>query len=102
MENTDNTEALVELAYQFSGGMGGERDFDKALELYEKAYALGDWRGARGMAALYADLAAECSDPSLRRKYHYRKRKWHGIYMEMWHESLLEDPGEYDLTTEED
>lgn len=102
MENDNNTDALVELAHRYSEGIDCVRSVEKALELYEKACSLGDWRGAGGLAALYDDLASESSDPSLREKYHCLHQEWNDVFMEMWHKSLLEDSDEYDHTLEED
>lgn len=102
MENDNNTDALVELAHRYSEGIDCVRSVEKALELYEKAYSLGDRYGASGLATLYGALASESGDPSLKEKYHCLQQEWNEVFMEMWHKCLLEDPDEYDHTLEED
>lgn len=102
MKNGNDTATLVELARRYAEGLDCERSAEKALELYEKACSLGDRRGANGIATLYAALADECSDPSLKEKYHRLHQEWNDVFMDMWHKSLLEDSDEYDRTLEED
>lgn len=102
MKNGNDTATLAELARRYAEGIGCERSVEKALELYGKTCSLGDRHGASGLANLYAAIADECSDPSLKEKYHRLHQEWNDVFMDMWHKSLLEDPDEYDRTLEED
>lgn len=85
-------------------GVGCQKDFTNAIDLFTDAYAYGDWRGAQAIAATLDEYLGDDPEitPAERAKIENEIAMWLGRAEEMRQKDLLENPDEQDNAIEED
>ena len=100
----DPEEYTYRLGWLYADGIGCEKDSDKAMQLFKKAYELGDWRGAKTTADIMRKSLSEKADidEKEKQKFDNEIELWSERAEKMYQEYILSNPEEQDIPAEED
>lgn len=97
----DPEEYSFRMGWLYADGLGCEQDYNMAIEQFGTAYEYGDWRGAKGIADILAELQQLDHDHNSRKECDKEIELWNERASKLREQELSQLEDETDLNDED-